>query len=63
MYSSRGATGCTRTLGGWRAMARVYGNLHGPGIGAGFVGEHAGVKYVLASCDAAQFTPVLLDER
>ena len=43
-------------------MACVYGHLHGPGIGAGFVGEHGGVRYVLASCDAAQFKPVLLHE-
>lgn len=40
----------------------VYGHLHGPGIAAGFVGERAGVRYVLASCDAAQFAPVLLHE-
>ena len=38
----------------------VYGHLHGPGIPAGFVGERAGVRYVLASCDAAGFTPVSL---
>ncbi|MFN0063775.1 MAG: metallophosphoesterase [Myxococcaceae bacterium] len=40
----------------------VYGHLHGPGIAAGFVGEHGGVRYVLASCDAAGFAPVLLHE-
>jgi uncharacterized protein len=40
----------------------VYGHLHGPGIPAGFVGERGGVRYVLASCDAAGFKPVLLDE-
>jgi hypothetical protein len=39
----------------------VYGHLHGPeGIAAGFVGEHGGVRYVLASCDAAGFRPVQL---
>jgi uncharacterized protein len=38
----------------------VYGHLHGPGIAAGFVGEHGGVRYVLASADAAGFKPVLL---
>jgi hypothetical protein len=26
------------------------------------VGVHGEVKYVLASCDAANFTPVLLDQ-
>jgi len=38
----------------------VYGHLHGPGISAGFVGVHGGVRYVLASADAAGFKPVLL---
>jgi predicted phosphohydrolase len=39
----------------------VYGHLHGAeGIAAGFQGEHGGVRYVLASCDAAGFKPVLL---
>jgi uncharacterized protein len=38
----------------------VYGHLHGPGIAAGFVGDHGGVRYVLASADAAGFKPVLL---
>ena len=38
----------------------VYGHLHGPGIAAGFVGMHGGVRYVLASADAAGFRPVLL---
>jgi hypothetical protein len=32
------------------------------GIGTGFQGERGGVRYVLASCDAAGFSPVLLDE-
>ncbi|MGO8968782.1 MAG: metallophosphoesterase [Myxococcaceae bacterium] len=38
----------------------VYGHLHGPGISAGFVGVHGGVRYVLASADAAGFKPLLL---
>lgn len=39
----------------------VYGHLHGEqGIAAGFVGERNGTRYVLASCDAAGFRPVLL---
>ncbi len=39
----------------------VYGHLHGAeGFAAGFQGEHGGVRYVLASCDAAGFRPVLL---
>ena len=40
----------------------VYGHLHAAGIAVGFKGEHNGVRYVLASCDAAQFAPVLLLE-
>ena len=32
------------------------------GIPAGFTGERAGIRYVLASCDAAGFSPLLLDE-
>ena len=38
----------------------VYGHLHGPGIAAGFTGEHKGVRYALASCDAAGFRPMRL---
>jgi predicted phosphohydrolase len=38
----------------------VYGHLHAEGIAAGFVGDRAGTRYVLASCDAAKFSPVLL---
>jgi len=41
----------------------VYGHLHGPGIAAGFVGLHEGVRYVLASADAAAFRPVQLFPR
>ena len=35
----------------------VYGHLHGPGIAAGFSGEHNGVRYELVSCDSIGFTP------
>ncbi len=35
----------------------VYGHLHGPGIAAGFRGEHNGVRYELVSCDSIGFTP------
>lgn len=44
----------------YRPAVCVYGHLHGPGIAAGFVGAHGGVRYVLASCDAAAFAPMLL---
>jgi len=35
----------------------VYGHLHGPGIAAGFSGEHNGVRYELVSCDSIGFSP------
>lgn len=60
LYSNNLATVFSRTLEAWHPLVCVYGHLHGPGIGAGFVGQHGGVNYVLASCDAAQFSPVLL---
>ncbi|MDP1826086.1 MAG: metallophosphoesterase [Archangium sp.] len=60
LYSNGLPTAFSRTLEAWKPEVCVYGHLHGPGIGAGFVGEHGGVRYVLASCDAAQFKPVLL---
>jgi hypothetical protein len=62
LYSNGLETAFSRTLEAWKPATCVYGHLHGPGIGAGFVGEHGGVRYVLASCDAAQFKPVLLHE-
>ncbi|MFT3711403.1 MAG: metallophosphoesterase [Archangium sp.] len=62
LYSNVKDTAFSRTLEAWNPKICVYGHLHGPGIGAGFVGDHGGVKYVLASCDAAKFRPVLLDE-
>ncbi|MCL2626074.1 MAG: metallophosphoesterase [Cystobacterineae bacterium] len=39
----------------------VYGHLHGPSLSSGFVGMHGGVHYVLASADAADFCPLLLE--
>ena len=55
-------TAFSRVLEAWHPRICVYGHLHGPGIAAGFTGEKNGVRYVLASCDAAGFSPVLLDE-
>lgn len=60
LYSNGVSTAFSRMLETWSPRICVYGHLHGPGIGSGFVGERAGTQYVLASCDAAQFTPVLL---
>lgn len=60
LYSNAKPTQFSALIEAWQPPLCVYGHLHGPGIGAGFVGERAGVRYVLASCDAAGFTPVLL---
>jgi hypothetical protein len=60
LYANQKATAFSRVIEEAKPDVCVYGHLHGPGIAAGFVGEHNGVKYVLASCDAAQFSPVQL---
>lgn len=60
LYSNRTATAFSARIEAFAPEVCVYGHLHGPGIAAGFVGEHGGVRYVLASCDAAGFSPVLL---
>ena len=62
LYSNGLATAFSDVVERWKPAVCVYGHLHGPGIPAGFTGERAGVKYVLASCDAAGFSPVLLLE-
>lgn len=62
LYSNRVETAFSRMVESFSPKICVYGHLHGPGIPAGFTGERAGVRYVIASCDAAGFSPVLLDE-
>jgi predicted phosphohydrolase len=62
LYSNALQTEFSKVVEAWQPKVCVYGHLHGPGIPAGFTGERAGVKYVLASCDAAGFSPVLLLE-
>ncbi len=62
LYANGQATAFSRLIEEYAPKLCVYGHLHASGIPAGFVGEHAGVRYVLASCDAAHFSPVLLDE-
>lgn len=62
LYLNGLETAFSRVVEAWKPAICVYGHLHGPGIGAGFQGVRAEVKYVLASCDAAQFRPVLLHE-
>jgi predicted phosphohydrolase len=61
LYANGRETAFSRTVEAFSPRVCVYGHLHGPGIPAGFVGERNGVRYVLASCDAAGFSPVLLD--
>ena len=60
IYSNKVETAFSKTLEAWQPKVCVYGHLHGPGINAGFTGQHGGVEYVLASCDAAKFSPALL---
>lgn len=60
MYSGGRTTKFSPIIEAWQPDVCVYGHLHGPGIAAGFVGEHGGVRYVLASCDAAEFRPMEL---
>lgn len=62
VYSNQTPTAFSKVIAAYRPKICVYGHLHGPGISAGFVGERDGTQYVLASCDAAKFSPVLLDE-
>jgi predicted phosphohydrolase len=60
LYANAAETAFSKEIEAFGPKVCVYGHLHGPGIAAGFTGDRAGVKYVLASCDAAKFSPVLL---
>ncbi|HSP76945.1 MAG TPA: metallophosphoesterase [Myxococcaceae bacterium] len=62
VYANEKPTVFSEPIEAFRPKVCVYGHLHAGGIPAGFTGERAGVRYVLASCDAAGFSPVLLDE-
>jgi len=62
LYANGLETAFSRTLEAWKPSVCVYGHLHGPGIAAGFVGEHGGVRYALVSCDAVGLAPVLIDD-
>ncbi len=57
LYSNLRVTAFSELVEAAGPAVCVYGHLHGPGIPAGFVGERSGVRYVLASCDAARFSP------
>jgi len=61
LYANQKPTAFSALIEDFQPAVCVYGHLHGTeGIAAGFQGEHGGVRYVLASCDAANFRPVLL---
>jgi predicted phosphohydrolase len=60
LYSGGQPTAFSPLIEAFQPAVCVYGHLHGPGIAAGFVGNHGGVRYVLASCDAAGFKPLQL---
>ena len=61
LYANRKPTAFSELIEAFQPAVCVYGHLHGAeGIAAGFQGEHGGVRYVLASADAAGFRPVLL---
>jgi predicted phosphohydrolase len=63
LYANAQATAFSALIEGFKPKVCVYGHLHAAGIAAGFQGERNGVRYVLASCDAAKFSPMLLDEQ
>ena len=51
----------SRLIAGYPGAACVYGHLHGePSIGAAFRGDRDGVRFHLASADAAGFAPLEL---
>lgn len=61
LYANRQPTAFSRIIEGFAPKVCVYGHLHAAGIPAGFVGSEGGIRYVIASCDAAGFSPILLD--
>jgi predicted phosphohydrolase len=62
LYANQTPTAFSTLIEEFQPALCVYGHLHAEGIAAGFQGVHGGVRYVLASCDAAGFSPVLLLE-
>lgn len=63
LYSNGLPTAFSSLIERYQPDVCVYGHLHAAGIPAGFTGERTGTRYVLASCDAAGFSPVLLAEK
>jgi predicted phosphohydrolase len=62
VYSNGKDTVFSKVIEAFKPELCVYGHLHGPGIAFGFTGPRNGTRYVLASCDAAGFKPMLLLE-
>ena len=60
LYANAVPTVFSRAIARFAPAVCAYGHLHGDGIPAGFTGVHEGVRYVLASCDAAAFRPIPL---
>ena len=60
LYSNGTETAFSRVVESFAPKVCVYGHLHAAGIPAGFTGMRNGVRYVLASCDAAGFKPLQL---
>jgi hypothetical protein len=60
LYANGTPTAFSELVESFQPKVCVYGHLHAEGIPAGFVGERKNVRYVLASCDAAGFSPVQL---
>jgi uncharacterized protein len=63
LYSNQTPTAFSVLIERYAPKVCVYGHLHAGGIPAGFTGDRNGIRYVLASCDAAGFAPMLLDEQ
>ena len=58
LYANTLSTPFSRIIEAFAPRVCVYGHLHASGIPAGFTGTHGGVRYLLVSCDAANFSPV-----
>jgi predicted phosphohydrolase len=58
LYANTLPTPFSRIIEAFAPQVCVYGHLHASGIPAGFTGTHGGVRYLLVSCDAANFSPV-----
>jgi len=61
LYAEGAETPFSKLIESRKPKHCIYGHLHGPSIPSGFVGMHNGVNYVLASCDAVEFCPLLVD--